>query len=58
MEEGIKKHGPLHKDLAKTGMKQDTGAIGPVLKWLEETTPLTLIVTNSCLYPSLLKFWC
>ena len=36
MKEGIKKHGPLHKDLAKTWMKQDTEAIGLVLKWLEE----------------------
>ena len=52
MKEGIKKHGPLHKDLAKTWMKQDTEAIGLVLKWLEEKKPLTLIVTNSCLYTS------
>ena len=42
MEEGIKKHGPLHKDLAKTQMKQDTEAIGLVLKWLEETNPFDL----------------
>ena len=36
MEEGIKKHGPLYKDLAKTWMKWDTEAIGLVLKWLVE----------------------
>ena len=42
MEEGIKKHGPLHKDLAKTWMKQDTEAIGPVRKWLEKNNPFDL----------------
>ena len=42
MEEGIKKHGPLHKDLAKTRMKRDTEAIGLVLKWLEENNPFDL----------------
>ena len=39
MEEGIKKHGPLHKDLR---MKRDTEAIGLVLKWLEESNPFDL----------------
>ena len=38
----IKKHGPLHKHLAKTWMKQDTEAIGIVLKWLEENNPFDL----------------
>ena len=36
MEEGIKKHDPLHKDLAITRMERDIEAIGLVLKWLEE----------------------
>ena len=42
MEEGIKKHIPLHKDLAKTMMKRDTEGIGLVLKWLEEYSPFDL----------------
>ena len=42
MEEGIMKHHPLHKDLAKTRMKRDTEAIGLVLKWLEENNPFDL----------------
>ena len=39
MEEGVKKHGPLHKDLAKTRMKRDTEAIALALKWFEENNP-------------------
>ena len=39
MEEGIKKHGPLHKDLAKTRIKR---AIGHVCKWLEKNNPFDL----------------
>ena len=49
MEEGIKKHGPLHKDLAKTWMKRDTETIGLVLKWLEENNHFDL---DWVLYPS------
>ena len=36
MEEGVKKHGPLHKDLAKTRMKRDAEV---ALKWFEENNP-------------------
>ncbi len=32
MEEGVKKHGPLHRDLAKTRMKRDTEAIALALR--------------------------
>ena len=39
MEEGVKKHGPLHKDLAKTRMKRDAEAIALALKWFEENNP-------------------
>ncbi|CAB4039507.1 Hypothetical predicted protein [Paramuricea clavata] len=39
MEESVKKHGPLHKDLTKTRMKRDAEAIGLVLKWFEENNP-------------------
>ncbi|KAE8301169.1 hypothetical protein D5F01_LYC01334 [Larimichthys crocea] len=39
MEEGVKKHCPLHRDLAKTQMKQDAEAIELVLKWFEEINP-------------------
>ncbi|KAG7255643.1 hypothetical protein CRUP_008469 [Coryphaenoides rupestris] len=39
MEEGVKKHGPLHKDLAKTRMKRDAEAIELALKWFEENNP-------------------
>ena len=35
MEEGVKKHDPLHKDLSKTRMKRDAEAIELVLKWFE-----------------------
>ncbi len=36
MEEGVKKHDPLHKDLGKTRMKQDAAAVALALKWFEE----------------------
>lgn len=39
MEEGVKKHGPLHKDLSKTRMMRDAEAISLVFKWLEENNP-------------------
>ena len=39
MEEGVKKHCPLHRELAKTRMKRDAEAIALVLKWLDETNP-------------------
>ena len=39
MEESVRKHGPLHKDLAKTRMKRDAEAIGLALKWFEENNP-------------------
>ena len=39
MEEGVKKHCPLHKDLAKTRMKRDAEAIALALTWLEENNP-------------------
>ncbi|TKS86210.1 hypothetical protein D9C73_020327 [Collichthys lucidus] len=39
MEEGVKKHGPLHTDLAKTQMKRDAETIELVLKWFEEINP-------------------
>jgi len=39
MEEGVKKHVPLHKDFSKTRMKRDAEAIGLVLKWFEENDP-------------------
>ena len=35
MEEGVKKHRPLHRELAKTRMKRDAEAIALVLKWLD-----------------------
>jgi len=37
-----KNHSPLHKDLAKTRMKQDTEGIGLVLISLEENNPFDL----------------
>ena len=40
--EGAKKHGPLHKDLAKNTMKWDTEAIGFVLECLEQNNPFDL----------------
>ena len=39
IEEGVKKHDPLHKDLSKTRMKRDAEAIELVLKWFEENDP-------------------
>ena len=39
MEEGVKKHGPLHKELSKSLMKRNAEAIGLTLKWLEENNP-------------------
>ncbi len=39
MEEGVKKHGPLHRDLAKTQMKRDAEAIELAFKWFEEINP-------------------
>ena len=39
MEESVKKHGPLHKDLAKTRMKGDNEAVELALKWFEENNP-------------------
>ena len=36
MEDGVKKHAPLHKDLGKTQMKRDAEAIGLSIKWFEE----------------------
>ena len=41
MEEGIKKHGPLHKDLAKIRMEQDTEAIDLSSNlWVEENNSI------------------
>jgi len=39
MEEGVNKHCPLHKDLAKTQMKRDADAVALALTWLEENNP-------------------
>ncbi|KAJ8385110.1 hypothetical protein AAFF_G00192510 [Aldrovandia affinis] len=39
MEEGVKKHGPLQKDLVKTQMKRNAEAIELALKWFEENNP-------------------
>ena len=39
MEENVKIHGPLHKDLAKARINRDTEAIGLVFRWLEENNP-------------------
>ncbi|KAM6992309.1 uncharacterized protein LKV04_008361 [Tautogolabrus adspersus] len=39
MEEGVKKHDPLHKDLSRTLMKRDTEAVELTLKWFEENNP-------------------
>ena len=38
IEEGVKKHCPLHKDLAKTQLKRDAKAVALALTWLEENT--------------------
>ncbi|KAI4802446.1 hypothetical protein KUCAC02_020282 [Chaenocephalus aceratus] len=39
MEESVKKHAPLHRDLGKTQMKRDAEAIDLALKWFEENNP-------------------
>lgn len=39
MEEGVKKHGPLHKDFSKTRMKRDAEAVRLALAWLEDNNP-------------------
>ena len=39
MEEGVKKHAPLHRDLAKTQMKRDAEAVELVLQWFKENDP-------------------
>jgi len=39
MEEGVKKHCPLHKDLATTRMKRDAEAVALALSWLDENNP-------------------
>jgi len=36
MEEGVKKHSPLHKDLQ---MKRDAEAVALAITWLEEKNP-------------------
>ena len=36
MEEGVKKHNPLHKDLGGTRMKRDAEAIARALNWFQE----------------------
>ena len=52
MEEGIKKHGPLHKDLTKTQTKHDAEAFALALKWFEENNPFDHNQDSSCLCPS------
>ncbi|KAJ3600054.1 hypothetical protein NHX12_034006 [Muraenolepis orangiensis] len=39
MEEGVQKHAPLHRDLAKTQLKRDAEAIELALKWFKENNP-------------------
>ena len=39
MEVEVKKHDPLHKDLAKTRMKRDAEVVELALKWFEENNP-------------------
>ena len=39
IEEGVKKHCPLHKDLAKTRLKMDAKAVVLALTWLEKNNP-------------------
>ena len=36
MEVDVKKHDPLHKDLAKTRMKRDAEVVELALKWFEK----------------------
>ncbi|KAK1893893.1 Chromosome-associated kinesin KIF4 [Dissostichus eleginoides] len=42
MEESVKKHAPLHRDLGKTQMKRDAEAIDLALQWFEENNPFDL----------------
>ena len=39
MEEDVKKHAPLHRDLAKTQMKRDAEAVELAFQWFEENNP-------------------
>ncbi|KAF3851192.1 hypothetical protein F7725_012964 [Dissostichus mawsoni] len=39
MEESVKKHAPLHRDLGKTQMKRDAEAIDLAIQWFEENNP-------------------
>ena len=39
MEEDVRKHAPLHRDLAKTHMKRDAEAVELAGKWFEENKP-------------------
>ena len=39
MEEGVKKHSPLHKDLGGTRMKRDAEAIARAFNWFQENDP-------------------
>ena len=39
MEEDVSKHFPVHRELAKTQMKRDSGVVELVLKWFEEIKP-------------------
>ncbi len=52
MEEGVKKHCPLHRELAKTRMKRDAEATALFSNGLMKPTPLTMIVTRVCSYHS------
>ena len=39
MDEGVKKHSPLHKNLGGTRMKRDAEAIARALNWFQENDP-------------------
>ena len=52
-KEGVKKHAPSHRDLAKTQMKRDAEAVEHVLPWFEENNPSTMMETTRRLYLSL-----
>ncbi|XP_061749413.1 uncharacterized protein LOC133555680 [Nerophis ophidion] len=39
MDEGVNQHAPLHRDLGKTQMKRDAGAVKLALQWFEENNP-------------------
>jgi thioredoxin-like negative regulator of GroEL len=39
MAEGVSKHAPRHRDLAKAQIKQDAEAVELALKWLEKNKP-------------------